>query len=417
MRMHKQILAGAALAALAIASTVGAHDRAPTPVEAAALPDTLPINRLQVLGTHNSYSLPIDPQLRALLRPIFAGFDKMIAAMPDAQKALFREEHPNPITIDEGLNYTHASLSAQLDQGVRSLELDLNPDPQGGQYLEPEGYRVLKAQGARDLLPIDTEALALPGFKVHHITDADFRTHCTRFTACLAEIRTWSDRHPGHVPLFLLIEAKSQALPLFKGSRPPLPFTAEAFDAIDREIRAIFPRERLIVPDDVRGTYPTLNAAVRAGNWPSLAQARGKVLFLMITANGPQGAAGYLAGHPSLRGRVAFLRAQPGEAHAAFLMYDNALMRDAEIRQAVAQGYLVRTRSDIETYEAKTNDHRRADTAFASGAQIVSTDFEHPGNAYGTPYQVRLPGGGAARLSPVFVARTPSRTGNAPERH
>ncbi len=72
-------------------------------------------------------------------------------------------------------------------------------------------------------------------------------------------------------------------------------------------------------------------------------------------------------------------------------------MRAADIRTEVQQGYLVRTRADIETYEAKVNDTSRAAAAFASGAQIVSTDYEKPGNAYGTPYVVRLPGGSVAR--------------------
>lgn len=400
MLNNKLLLTAAAVLALSGAAIAGR----PGP-EAADLPASLPINRIQILGTHNSYSLPIDPRLRALLRPVFASFDKMIQAMPESQKKLFTEEHPNPITIEEGLNYTHDSLTAQLDLGVRSLEIDLNPDPKGGQYLDPAGYRELRAQGARDLLPIDTTALAKPGFKVHHITDADFRSHCPLFTDCLREIRDWSDAHPGHVPLFILIEAKSQAMPLFKDATPPLPFSPERFDDIDREILSVFSRQRIVTPDDVRGRHPTLNAAVRAGNWPTLAKARGKIVFLMITANGPKGAEGYLAGHPSLEGRIAFLRAQPGEDHAAFLMYDNALLREREIRDAVGQGYLVRTRSDIETYEAKVNDRTRADTAFASGAQIVSTDFEKPGNAYGTSYLIRLPGGEAARESPAFKAQ------------
>ena len=122
----------------------------------------------------------------------------------------------------------------------------------------------------------------------------------------------------------------------------------------------------------------------------------------MITANGEESTRGYLAGHPSLKGRMAFLRAEPGEDHAAFLMFDNALVRQEQIREYVRQGYLVRARSDIESYEAKTNDMTRADAAFASGAQIVSTDFEHPGNAFGTPYVVRLPGGGVARRNPLL---------------
>ena len=61
----------------------------------------------------------------------------------------------------------------------------------------------------------------------------------------------------------------------------------------------------------------------------------------------------------------------------------------------------MRTRSDIETFEAKTNDMTRAHAAFASGAQIASTDFEQPGNAYKTDYVIKLPGGDAARVRPA----------------
>ena len=137
----------------------------------------------------------------------------------------------------------------------------------------------------------------------------------------------------------------------------------------------------------------------------TLKAARGKIIILMITATGDAATRGYLEGHPSLKGRAAFLRAAPGEDHAAFLMLDNALVRQDQIRDYVRQGYIVRTRSDIEAYEAKTNDMTRADAAFASGAQIVSTDFEHPGNAYGTPYVVRLPGGVLARANPLLEGR------------
>jgi hypothetical protein len=80
---------------------------------------------------------------------------------------------------------------------------------------------------------------------------------------------------------------------------------------------------------------------------------------------------------------------------------DNATMRAKEIPARVRQGYLVRARADIETYEARINDLTRANQAFRSGAQIVSTDFYQPGNGYGTPYVVRLPGRGAARCNPV----------------
>jgi len=381
------------LAALALAAAAAAQPSK----EAPELPDTLPINHLQVLGTHNSYSAGIDPRLLAEVQHRLPSMEKAADAMPDARRALFKEEHPANVSFAEALSYRHPGLTEQLDLGVRSLEIDVNADPQGGAYADPAGYRLLRAQGVTDLLPFDAAAMRAPGFKVLHIPDIDFRSHCPTFRGCLAEIRTWSQAHPGHVPLFILVEAKVQGMPILPGATVAPPFTPAAFDALDREIVETVGRDRIITPDDVRGSHETLDEAVRAGGWPTLGKARGKMLFLMLTATGPGGASGYLAGHPGLRGRVAFLRAQPGEDHAAFLLLDNALVRRDEIAARVKQGYMVRTRSDIETFEAKTNDMTRANAAFASGAQIVSTDYEQPGNAYGTRYVVRLPGGGVVR--------------------
>jgi hypothetical protein len=65
----------------------------------------------------------------------------------------------------------------------------------------------------------------------------------------------------------------------------PEPFTPAIFDALDREITSVFRAGEMITPDDVRGSYATLNQAVRADNWPTLQQARGKVVFLMDQKN------------------------------------------------------------------------------------------------------------------------------------
>jgi len=366
--------------------------------------DNLKLNQIQVLGTHNSYARPADKRLLAQVDPIIGG---MIASLSQHMRpedlARFNEEHPHGLQFAEGLNYDHPNLTTQLDAGVRSVELDLNPDPEGGHYLHPAGLRVLQEQGVTDLAPFDTTGLEAPGFKVLHVVDIDFRSHCPALRACLTEVRTWSDAHPDHAPLFILIEAKTQAMPILPEATPAIPFDAAQFDALDAEILSVIDRGRIITPDDVRGEHPTLNAAIRAGAWPRLADARGKILFLMITATGPASTLAYLDGHPSLAGRVAFLRAEPGEDHAAFLMLDNVYARQDEITRYVREGYLVRTRSDIETHEAKVNDMTRANAAFASGAQIVSTDFFRPGNVYGTPYVVRLPGGGEARCNPVIA--------------
>ncbi len=362
----------------------------------------LKLNQLQVLGTHNSYAMPVDKRLLAVIDPILGRMETDIATkMPADALSLFKEEHPNNVLMSEGLSYEHPDLKTQLDEGMRSLEIDVNPDPKGGNFLDPAGYRLLRAKGVTDLLPFDATGLEQPGYKVLHMPDIDFRSHCPTLKLCLTQIRDWSDGHPGHVPLFIVVEAKVSDIPILPNPTHTVPFTPALFDDLDKEILSVLGRDRLITPDDVRGTHATLNEAVKAGAWPTLKAARGKIVILMITATGEGATKGYLEGHPSLKGRVAFLRAEPGEDHAAFLMFDNALVRAKDIKTYVQQGYIVRTRSDIETYEAKINDMTRADAAFSSGAQVVSTDFEHAGNAYGTPYVVRLPGGGVARCNPV----------------
>ncbi|GAB4374299.1 MAG: phosphatidylinositol-specific phospholipase C1-like protein [Bryobacter sp.] len=364
-------------------------------------PNGLKINEIQVLGTHNSYAQPADPRVFAMMNPMLSKLmEKISQTLSQEQLAAFQESHPNGMTFSEGLAYRHPDLLTQLNAGLRSLEIDVNPDPEGGRFLQPASYRILREKGVTDLAPHDTSGLDQPGFKVLHIPDIDFRSHCNTLKLCLTQIRGWSDCHSGHVPLFLMIEAKSQAIPILPGSTQLAPFDKKAFDAFDQEVLAVLGREKLITPDDVRGNYPTLREAVLAKNWPTLAAARGKILLVMLTSEGNNAPARYWDEHPSLWGRVAFVYAKPEEDHAAFLLLDNALVRAKEIEQAVKKGYMVRTRADIETAEAKQNDLTPARAAFASGAQVVSTDFFRPGNVYETPYVVELPGGGPARCNP-----------------
>ncbi len=385
---------------LLLAACAGAPIRTDTPVGADPR-----LDQIQVLGTHNSYGLGIDPALMAAVGP---KMDSLIGVylktMKPEQTAEFEEYHPNRLAWNEGLAYAYPEgLAAQLDAGLRSLEIDVNRDPDGGRFLNPAGYAMLEKQGvaADALLPHDKTGLDKPGYKVFHIADFDFRSSCNLFTACLGQLKAWSDAHPDHTPIFILIEAKDQSIPLLPNATKVLPFDKAAYDALDAEIVSVLGRDRIITPDDVRGQFPTLEAAVKAHNWPKLSAARGKFVFLLLTAMDVEGLSGYREDRPNLEGRVAFLRSTPGQSHAAFLLLDNALMRQDDIRKRVAEGYLVRTRADIETYEAKANDRTRADAAFASGAQVVSTDFYKPGNAYGTNYVVRLPGGGDWRCNPV----------------
>jgi hypothetical protein len=153
----------------------------------------------------------------------------------------------------------------------------------------------------------------------------------------------------------------------------------------------------MITPDQVRGHHRALNIAVKKGGWPTLAQARGKVVFLMDQTDvGPL----YLQGHPALRGRVLFTNAAPGQPDAAFIEKNDG--DEATIATLVRQGYMVRTRADSETVEARSNDVRRRDMALRSGAQIVSTDYPQSEPARWTGYTVALPNELPARCNPVI---------------
>ena len=79
----------------------------------------------------------------------------------------------------------------------------------------------------------------------------------------------------------------------------------------------------------------------------------------------------------------------------------NDPVRDFErIRSLVRQGFLVRTRADADTIEARANDPTRREKALASGAQFVSTDFAESRPEL-SPYRVRLPGEVVARPNPI----------------
>ena len=134
----------------------------------------------------------------------------------------------------------------------------------------------------------------------------------------------------------------------------------------------MFDEEELITPDDVRGDATTLNEAVTTTGWPTVGASRGKVLFFLD--NGGHVHERYLAGRAALEGRAAFTSAAAvGDADRAMVKRNDPL--DDAIDDDVAAGYLVRTRADADLIESWTNDTGPREAAFASGAQIVSTDF------------------------------------------
>lgn len=340
--------------------------------ERAWMDRNLKLNDIVAVGTHNSYK----------------------SGMPDTVMQVISTSAPDGA---DAIDYRHRPLAEQLDAGIRQLEIDVLRDPEGGRYLNPA---VLRLAGA----PLDKPhraALAQPGFKVLHIQDIDIFSSCSTLKACLGIVQRWSLANPDHAPILLMFNAKSDRAPVPSGV-DALPFDTAAFDALDAEIRSIFPPDSLITPDQVQGDYPTLRDAVLARAWPTLGQARGKVLFALD--EGPEKVAIYRGSRRSLEGRVFFVNTDEESPAAAYLTLNDPIWDAQRIRKAVAAGFIVRTRADADTIEARRNDTGRRDAALRSGAQYISTDYFWPEPRFASSYQARLPGNAAVLCNPARMA-------------
>lgn len=332
------------------------------------------MNDIQVMGSHNSFK----------------------ARIPAAVMARIRAAEPK---MAEGLDYYHLPLTRQLDAGVRQLELDIFADPDGGRYADPKGEAWAKAAG--ETTGFDRAAMQKPGFKVFHIPDVDYLSTCETLVRCLGEIDRWSRAHPRHLPIMITINAADT--PSRPGISTPIPLDdPQLLDTLDREIHRAIPAKRLITPDEVRGGAATLRDAVRHRGWLSLAAARGRIYVLFDVR--PAVSDVYRTGHASLAGRAMFGWYPEDQPEAAIEIVQDPLAEGDRIRKLVRDGYIVRTRTDANTIEARRNNRTKAAAAMASGAQAVSTDY-YPGapDPLQLGFAITLPGGAMARCSPVRI--------------
>jgi hypothetical protein len=387
--MRRCLLAGVAL--LVGGTGCDGEDEPPdAPCATAAEIEGLRLNQLQVVGSHNSYR-------RHTYQPIFDFVQGLASSLP-------------PEFDPRGWDYDHLPLSEQLgDYGMRGLEIDLFNDPEGGRFANRQGLRFVNEPVASNI-----EELNAPGLKVLHIPDFDYETHHYTFRSALQAIAGWSDAHPMHLPLAVHLETKESTVADVLTTlmlTTAVPFDAAAADAIDADIRAVFAEARVITPDEVRGTHATLEEAVLAGGWPTLAASRGRLLFFMEGTAVDE----YLAGAPGLAGRLVFPNAQPGQPHAAVVISNDPVGAGPAIADLVGRGYIVRTMADSGTIQARTGDKTQMQAALSSGAHIVSTDYYRPDPRGDTPgsgwtnYRVKLPGGGPGRSNPINGGGTPIR--------
>ena len=330
----------------------------------------LKLNDIQVVGSHNSYKKAIDPELMAFI---------------------YAEDSNLALTLD----YEHLSIPKQLNLGMRNLELDLFHDPVGGRYSEPLGLKAIENPAS-----YNSEKMNKPGFKVLHVQDIDFRSHHYLFNEALETIKDWSDNHPNHIPVIITINLKDEIINRNDFIKP-LPFGKHALDSVDQAILSVLDWERLIHPDLIRGSFASLEAAVLKIGWPELDKVRGRFMFVLDASGAINNL--YKDAHPSLSQRVMFINVEEGHPESAFRILNNPIISFSKIQELVRRGYMVRTRADANTIEARMNDFTRWERAKASGAQVISTDYYMPSASFNSGYAVGFKKDTVYRINPVRI--------------
>ncbi len=215
--------------------------------------DSIRLNEIRVLASHNSYKKNPDPKvLRFLSR-----FKKQLGSSND------------PIQID----YGHLPLPQQFDlYGVRGIEIDITYDPKGGLYSKRKIN--IFVPGIRQR--VADEQMKEPGFKVLHIADVDYETNYLTFKDVLIELKKWSENHPGHSPLFVNIEAKGsnpgdESKFLRKlGFKKAIPFDSLAYEKLDQELFSVLSQTNILSPSNLKGNYSSIQKRIQNENWPFL---------------------------------------------------------------------------------------------------------------------------------------------------
>ncbi|WP_375582745.1 Ca2+-dependent phosphoinositide-specific phospholipase C [Cyclobacterium xiamenense] len=338
------------------------------------------INQIQLIGSHNSYKLPVA-----------AGIMKQLQS-ENAELAA-------------GLDYSHPPVLEQLSLGLRLLELDLYHDPEGGRFSQPLGLAFLETAA---LDSAKKAAFDRPGFKVFHVQDIDFNSHHPLLVDYLEELKQWSQLQPNHLPVFITVNAKDENYPE-RGLTEVLSFDTQAFRELDETLREVLGAENLLTPKEVMGSHPDLKAALTESGWPSLAEARGKFIWILDEKGEKMEA--YLSGAEE---PVFFVTAPESHPMSGIHILNDPIEQQEEIRSLVNKGYLVRTRADADTREARTNDTLRRKMAFESGAQLISTDYYLPDERFEGSYQVAFSDGVYGRYHP-FLTETEKAATELPE--
>jgi len=296
------------------------------------------LNGLRFLATHNSYK----------------------AYNPSAEKLMKYLIAPLGFSDSRVWSYGFESLSAQLDHGIRSFELDVMREKNG--------------------------------LRCAHIPIIDYASNCPDFRLALREIALWSDAHPGHLPITVLVEAKDT---LLSGGKLFHRFSLDDVLFLE-ELVAGELGERLYTPADMLGTHEDFIQLRAEDNYPLLSGMLGKTIVIYHYDDLTTEA--YAATDSTMRAQKMFPSMgqwvlywsgiDPNQAYACFIIDNWSDSPDIE-QNTEANHMLVRTRTDTFPWR----DDEWETQALETGAFILSTDWPPRSDPGDDPHVVTFPGG------------------------
>lgn len=228
----------------------------------------------------------------------------------------------------EELNYEHRPFAAQLgEQGIRHLDFDV---------------------AMTESIPIDL---------IVGQSHVDHGTLCRSLGSCLGRLASWADEHPDHAPVVVSIG----------------PDLADTLDPVLRNVELRIEdelgRRRVFAPRDLRGDHATLSAALAADGWPTLAELRGRFIFV-LTARGETRAL-YREGGGTLTPDTERLMFTLGDSleDAEGIFFEFAEITAEQVDEVHA---LVAARRVVRTF---VDDADNFDRAMEVGAHFLSTRF------------------------------------------
>lgn len=253
------------------------------------------------------------------------------------------------IAFDASHKYTHLPLDQQLAGGVRAIELDL--------HLRTDGV-----------------------FDVYHLSIIDPNSTCNTLEDCLRVVDGWSTAHPSHTPIFIWFELKDA-----NGGQP-----INDLVPVETLISKVFQRERLITAAWLRGSYASPRERITLSGWPTLEQARGRIMFSII--NRDARTQQYAHDFTSLDDRLMFVNAASDQFNLpwACITKVEPVTESATIAAAHAAHLLVGTN----TCAVNLSDDQCSTLMAAgieSGVHMMHDDLPFP--IQGRSYSLKLPNG------------------------